>query len=731
MKKGVFPLGKVPGSTPGREQIKQQQMEYINNILCITGTELIISDDNPNGVITLSNYKALKRRGKIKVLGRSSYNTPVKIVFGSLPKKYQELWKEKNEMLPEEKEQTDAFFDNYKEDEAAANFYREHIINYGNGLNDEGISEDRQLEYTLNASVLNAIRRTRETCQTERKARKIPQYAGFWKRSVMALKMFHKKGINHTLPKSERRLRERYNQYVDGGYINLIHGNYSNDHSVKITEEAGDWVLAQWMSQIDRVTIEQLYARYNEKAVTANWDQLKTPATIRNFLFRPEIERIWHGARYGELSSKEKYARQNRTLLPKHRDSLWYSDGTKLNYFYKDKQGNIHTCNVYEVMDVYSECFLGYHISKSEDFEAQYYAYKMALRTAGYKPYEIRFDNQGGHKKLQSGDLLNNLSRHSIYTAPYNGKSKTIESAFGRFQAEFLHKDWFFTGQNIGSKKKESKANMEFILANASKLPTLEEIEATYKMRRDEWNAAPHSKKGTSRLEMYETSVNEETRKLNDLDIISIFGILTDKEATYTASGIVLELKGKKYPYEVLTPDGEPDRDFNRRNIGRKFYRRYCPEDLFAIALYTKDATGMRFVAYAEPYQMVHRALQDQVDTDCQRIRKNQVANKEERIQDEVQRSKILEKHGLHPNQHGLNTAPLKGITSGKKQKKDIGQHLKEESNRMAAQEAMEKAKRKQAKKEAREEQEKAEQEQADYMEWLYRKKEMETLSLN
>lgn len=706
-------------------------MEYFNNVLCITGSELIISDDNPNGIVRKESYDALKRRNKIKILKRSCYGNPSIIEFNSLPKKYQELWKEKNEILPEEKEQTDAFFDNYKEDEAAACFYAEHKINYGNGLNDEGISEERQLEYTLNASVLNAIIKTREVCWVERKARQIPQYKGFWKRSVMALKMFHKKGINHTLPKSERRLRERYNQYIQDGYINLIHGNYSNDHSIKITEESGDWVLAQWMSQIDRVTIEQLYERYNEKVATENWKKLKTPATIRNFLFRPEIEHIWHAARYGELSSKEKYSRQNRTILPKRRDALWYSDGTKLNYYYKDKQGNIHTCNVYEVIDVYSECFLGYHISKSEDFEAQYFAYKMALRTSGYKPYEIRFDNQGGHKKLQSGDLLNNLAKHSIYTAPYNGKSKTIESAFGRFQSEFLHKDWFFTGQNIGSKKRESKANMEFILSNASKLPSLEEIEATYKIRRDEWNAAPHPKSGVSRLEMYKTSTNEETCKLNDLDIVSIFGIMTDKEATYTASGIVLELKGEKYPYEVLTPDGEPDKDFNRRNIGRKFYRRYCPEDLFAIALYTKDATGMRFVAYACPYLTVHRALQDQVDTDYTRIRKNQAANKEERIQDEVQRSGILEKHGLHPNQHGLNTAPLKGITSGKKQKKDIGQHLKEESNRMEAQEAMERAKRKQAKKEAREEQEKAEQEQADYMEWLRRKREMETLSLN
>jgi hypothetical protein len=441
------------------------------------------------------------------------------------------------------------------------------------------------------------------------------------------------------------------------------------------------------------------------------------------------MEAIWHAARYGELSSKEKFIRQNRTILPEKRDALWYGDGTKLNLFYRDEQGNTHTCQVYEVADVYSECLLGYHISKTEDYQAQYHAYKMAIQKAGHKPNEIRYDNQGGHKKLETGSFLENITRHAIRTAPYNGKSKTIESIFRRFQQEFLHRDWFFTGQNMTAKKKECRANMEFIIPNDHNLPTLDEMKEIYRLRREEWNAAPHPKTGVARAEMYRTSVTDKTQKVGMIEMVDMFGVTTKDAREYLASGIILETGGEKHAYEVLTAAGLPDMDFNRRNIGRRFYRRYCPDDLSVIALYEKDATGLRFVTLAQPYLEVHRALQDQTDDDFIRIRQVQALNRQERIEGEVRRSAILEKHGLHPNQHGLEVAPIKGITSGKKQKKDIGQMLKEESNTTAMD--LEKARRKTARNAAKQAQKEAEQREESRTEWLRKKRELELLSMN
>ena len=305
-------------------------------------------------------------------------------------------------------------------------------------------------------------------------------------------------------------------------------------------------MVAQWMNQVDQVTsVDHLFERYNRHAETDGWKQLKSSLTVRNYLYRPEIERIWYAHRYGELKAKEKYQRQNRTILPSRRDSLWYSDGTKLNYYYRTPESKTATCQVYEVMDVYSETLLGYHISQVENFEAQYHAYKMAIRTSGYKPYEIKYDNQGGHRKGENSDFLLNIARHAIRTAPYNGKSKTIESVFGRFQAQFLRRDWFFTGQNVTATKEESHANLEFILANQDLLQSLEEIKDTYSRRREEWNNAPHPATGVPRMEMYRQSVNEETVKVGVLEMLDMFGATTQRASAYTSAGIEIQVQKK------------------------------------------------------------------------------------------------------------------------------------------------------------------------------------------
>jgi hypothetical protein len=305
----------------------------------------------------------------------------------------------------------------------------------------------------------------------------------------------------------------------------------------------------------------------------------------------------------------------------------------------------------------------------------------MAIQKSGRKPYEIKYDNQGGHRKLEASDFLKNLSVHAIRTAPYNGRSKTIEHAFGVFQQQYLHRDWFFTGQNITAKKRESRQNMEFILANGKLLPTLEEIRETYRLRREEWNNAPHPKTGIPRMEMYRASVNEKTAKVTVADMIDMFGVTAKNPSTYRSSGIEIQVKNEKHAYEVLTPDGKPDRNFNRRNVGRRFYVRYRPDDMGCVSLFEKDASGeLRFIALAGTYLTVHRAMQDQTGEDLHLIRQTEHGNRAERIEEEKKRNELLEKHGLHPNQHGLNVAPLKGVTT-KRKKKDIGEIQKELSD--------------------------------------------------
>lgn len=695
-------------------------MEMYNNILCVRGSSLIVSESNPLGIMPEGTYKSLVYRKKIRVVRRGCNETPALIEFETMPAKYRKLVKERFGDPKVEAQKSGLRKDiNIKSE--AVDYYKRHRIEYTDRI--ESLPEETQTLYANNAAVLDALDKAwNKHVVAIRGANKRPMASEFWKNAAAAtqkLLTLKENKIVHDLPRNPRRLQEKLQDYKAEGYASLISKKFANTNSIKITEEVGRWLVARWSARVPEIlTLEQLHVEYNLKAETMQgWEPLKVSKTIYDYLNQPEIEEQWYAARYGELAYKEKFGRQHRRKPLTQRDTIWYSDGTKLNYFYQDENGKTRTCNVYEVMDAYSECLLGYHISDTEDYEAQYFAYKMAIQVAGHKPYELKYDNQGGHRKLESSDLLRNLARHAVATAPYNGKSKTIESAFKRFQESYLHKEWYFTGQNIESKKLESKGNMEFVLGNQKKLPTLDEIKVVYAKRREEWNNAPHFRTKISRAEMYRTSVNDKTQAVDWLDMISIFGITTQKTSTYKASGLQIEVKREKYAYEVLTADGMPDMDFYRKNIGRKFFTRYCPDDMSIVSLYEQDATGgMRFVTMAQTFIEIEGALQNQTGADLSFIRTIEHANKNMRIDSERTRNELLAEYNLHPNQHGLNVAPLKGITTSKakKGKIDIGELQKEKSN-MTRIEEIDKAAKKAIKKAERQLVRENASEQEDY----------------
>lgn len=507
-----------------------------------------------------------------------------------------------------------------------------------------------------------------------------------------------KEWFNH-LPKNVQSFERKFKQYLHEGYSALVSKKYGNTNTEKIHKEAGNWLVARYASMIDIVTIGQLFIEYNTKAIEQGWKILKSEQTLYKYLHKPSVEIQWYGARHGELLSKQRFIPQHRTLLPTMRDSIWYGDGTKLNYYYRDECGNIATCSVYEVMDAYSECLLGYHISKTEDFEQQYKAYRKALNFSGHKPYELRYDNQGGHKKLTSAHFMQKMSHLCIATQPYNGNSKTIEYAFKDFQSRYLHKDWFFTGQNITSKKLESRVNRERLDANKQYLPNLAEISKVYEMRRTEWNQASHSKTGIARIQMYSESENPKSHKIEMRERISLFGIMTEKASTFRASGLEIRIKGEKYVYDVLDEDGMTDYDFRLKHTNKKFIVEYDLEDMRIVNLYEQTPAGLKFAGMGQKYISIHRGKQEQNETDYKIIAQRDAKNKTMRMTIMNTIENTLEKHGLHPSQHNLQMPKIRGIKQihryenmndrtekTKKTKhggKDIlGKLLKEESNR-------------------------------------------------
>lgn len=642
---------------------------------------------NEAGVISKFDYKNMLQAGKLQKVRRACKGTPALVVYDTMPS---DIKQEIESRYPSVKnlEQHNPLNDIIEIDQKAVRFFYDYEFGTGEKLPKRNIDQ-----YIAEASIYNAIEKHLKKVLIQKKALKTKK-GDVWQKMADYVQMLDANKYPHKLSTNGRRLKgiddegRSYRRYKKMGYEGLIHGNFLNKNSEKINDNAKLWVLARWADQVERcANLNQLWLEYNKEAKTKDWKPLKSEDSLRNYLYQEDVQPLWYAHRLGELKSKEKFSYQQSTKMPTMRDSLWYSDGTKLNYYYLDNNGKIKTCQVYEVMDAYSEVLLGYHISDTEDYKAQYSAYKMAVQISQHKPDQIGLDGQGGHAKLKNGNFLTKLSRLAVRTEPYNGKSKTIESAFGRFQAQFLKKDWYFTGQNIQAKRDESKANMEFILANKNNLPTLDEVKKVYEQRRKEWNSAPHHKTGKPRNEMYLTSKNPDTPQIDLWEMVDIFWVQREKPVTCSAFGISFQEQKEKYTYMVYADDNMPDVAWLAKNIDKKFIIKFDPEDMSLIYLYEDTPLGLRFVSEAKPKIEIHRGKQEQEEWEAEWIAKVRKANQELRIARRDEMERILEQHGRTAEQRGLNTPLIKGVESSRNKKvkaketAEIGEHMKVMSN--------------------------------------------------
>lgn len=633
------------------------------HILTVTVQQLTDASTG-EAVMSYACYKKLAQRKSITVVRPGKGLDHCALVdYDTLPSRFKERFIAKYGD-PHMKEQKDT---DIRMDTEARSFFEEYELADGTH-----IKGDKIAEFTLNASVLNLLIDMEKTQGVQRRLHGNSTPIN-WKAIYDACEEL-RDAYGHTLPKSTARLRDKIREYKRDGYSCLVSGHLVNANACKITPEAGRFIIALKCSKTPVYNTAQILSKYNEVAVSKGWKPLKTQTALVNFLTRPEVEIQWKGAVIGDTKAKMIYTRQHSTILPTMPNALWYGDGTRLNLFYKayvDGRYQLATLNVYEVIDAASEVFLGCYISNTESFETLYEATRNAIDFAGCMPYEFVTDNQGGTKRADAQAWLKKVAVCFRTTAPHQAPAKTIEAVFGRFQAQVLHQEWFYTGGNITAKSESARIHREFILANIDKLPTYNEVVELYMAARERWNNMQHPNvkafAGRSRMEVYHSQVNPEAIQLTDALRRDLFWVTTAKPSKFTAYGIQFTVAGEKLQYEVFDKEGNPDLLWRRDNTGREFYVAYDPRDLSVVRLMTRDQYGDRFVTEARPYMKVHRALQDQTEEERSFIRQQDERNKVDRIQRSLDNYDLLREHGLAPDQNGLVDPGLAALNESRK----------------------------------------------------------------
>lgn len=229
-------------------------MEYYGKILCISYNDLTY-DDRPvmvNGkadysrsrtlkgvhpstlseeelapILSVPNYKKLAAKKEINVVrpgkGLGSYAL---VEIATMPLRFQERIKLKYGDMKEDVIRN-WLGSHYHIDAKARDFYTRFRFDNGDTLLPEHIQE-----YTVNASVIEAVMRAMEDATFMRKAMKAGPVN--WGELAGAIS-YYQAEFGHTLPVSSNRFKKRVNDFKANGYESLISRKFMNQNRRKVT----------------------------------------------------------------------------------------------------------------------------------------------------------------------------------------------------------------------------------------------------------------------------------------------------------------------------------------------------------------------------------------------------------------------------------------------------------------------------------------------------------------
>lgn len=570
-------------------------MEYYNNILCASSKQLVKSDENPNGFTSYSNlHKMCKRSGKLTVVrpGKGKDNVLL-IDFSSLPTEWQTKLKELHPS-PEKQAEAKPFKDRIVIDEKAKDFFRDYTVE------GEYLPERLQKEYTHNASILNAVKEIYQKL-VDIRSRNGKPIRNFWKKTAEAIEVI-KSEFTHTLPKNDRSFQRVYNEYIKEGYVSLISGRVGNKNSEKITGEILEWLTTEMAN--GRQSIDMIAMRYPAIAREKNWEINITPMAFRKRVSQPEIAQMIALKRHGRKGFRKLFGHTFKLKKAQYANDIWVSDGTALSWYYKvpvyGKKGTLlhykpAMATTYVVMDACSRKFLGWSTKEGinkENFEMQLEAYRMALRNAGAKPYQLLFDNQGGHKNTESREFYSKLAHVYFPTRAHRPSGKPVEQGFKDFQTLKLSEFPFWSGFGRPSHSNLNYApNMEDIEKNVDTLPDFDELNKLLAVTISEWNELGFNGAQCPN-QIYSEARNPEEQPVSIHDLAEMFWNMQGPKKYYPW-GIILKYKGEDLMYEVYDESGNVDYNFRRKYLKQKFFLKYDPDGEYPeIELYQAHPTG-------------------------------------------------------------------------------------------------------------------------------------------
>jgi hypothetical protein len=358
-------------------------------------------------------------------------------------------------------------------DGRATAFYMDYPLKDGSKLTDA-----EQFQAVINASAIQAFARLKAARESMHK-RMGNSSRGLWPGLMNDLNGFREvlktkfSGITHTLPTSERRLREDLKGFSQMSYEYYIDGRKRNNSAAKVATTKQAAMLEALLRKNNNYNNEQVAEFYNMAAETLGWKQIDA-GTVANK--RKELGLWITSGNRGVSEFTHNIAMQNKRSAPSVSMVYWTVDGWDAELLFQTKEENEkgHSVTTYHnrltvvvVLDPVAgvKYPIGYAIGTHETpaliTEALRNAANHTAELFGerYKVLQLQSDRYAISKL---GSIYEGVSQHYTPAAAHNAKAKVIEPYFSYLNKQcqkYFPNNW--SGFGVTSRK-ENQPNADF-----------------------------------------------------------------------------------------------------------------------------------------------------------------------------------------------------------------------------------------------------------------------------
>lgn len=277
------------------------------------------------------------------------------------------------------------------------------------------------------------------------------------------------------LPKTWRHLRDKIREFAENGTSTITPKNIGNRHSAKHVDNPllESWLVGMIESQ-KNFSAAYIYRNIRRMSLQHGLNKYPSQRWISDYINRPEVQYITQ-QRYGAHSRfNHKYRSYVPTQSALFAGDCWEMDGTRVNIIdhranYTDRAGRKQSGQkflfIVAVRDVMSGMILGWDYCYKENVDTAVNALAMAVKTAGYLPYEMRYDRFPGHNtdQWQQTEMYMRMIG-TIMTVTHKAEGKaSIERSWSTLQNVFMTDSDLYYGEGIKSTRRYAHRSAEYV----------------------------------------------------------------------------------------------------------------------------------------------------------------------------------------------------------------------------------------------------------------------------